>query len=101
MLPPELMGGAPPGPMMGGPPPEMMGGPPPGGEEPPADVGELLQNMLDLADAYRQQEDSQQNLMLIEQARTLIQKILANEEKMSDDLMQGKTSPAALRRYAS
>jgi hypothetical protein len=60
----------------------------------------ILQGILDLAEQYRAQEDDQQNLLLVEQLRTLAQKILANEQKMGDDLMQGKASPQALRRYA-
>ena len=101
-----------PPPEMGGLPPELMaqlagagGGPPPMAppEPPQAPAGgasEILQGILELADAYRQQEDSQQNLLLVEQLRTIAQKILANEEKEDEGLMQGKFSPSALRRLA-
>ena len=94
--------------MQGGPPPDMMaqfaggGGAPP--EAPPlpsgADVTEIINQMLALADEYRQSEDEPAHLLVMEKLRTEMQKLLADEQKMQDDLMQGKASPQAMRRYA-
>jgi hypothetical protein len=92
--------------MQGGAPPDFAqqfgnGAPP---EAPPpeqgGDVSAILNQILDLAGQYRDQEQDQGNLLLVEQLRTIAQKILANEQKMADDLMQGKASPQAIRRYA-
>lgn len=125
MLPPELMGAPPPDPSMGGmppemgapppgmppemmggplPPPDMMGGPPPPEGGPPAApeagrASDILKTILALAQQYADQENSQQNILLIEQLRTLCQKILAEEEKEAHDLMQGKVSPKAMLTY--
>jgi len=103
MLDPAMMGAGPP--PMGGPPPPMgppaMGPPPTGDQGAAPDAADLLRQILDLADEYRQQEDSDQNLLLVEQLRTIAQKILANEEKQHDDALQGKLSPSAIRKYAS
>ena len=102
MMPPEMMGGG----MPPGMPPEMgmMGEFPPGmGGPPPQESGadpELLQQILDLFDSYRQNQQSQQNLLMAEKARTLVQQILASEEKEMDGMLQGKLSPGAIRRMA-
>lgn len=64
------------------------------------DVKSILAEMLQLADEFRQQEGDQANLLAMEQVRTLVQKILAAEQKNEDDLTQGKASPSAIRRYA-
>lgn len=122
MLPPELMGGPPPdmgqgpppdmGAMMGPPPgmpPEMAGPPSPGPDmggmppEPPPEqaqgagrASDILKAILGLASEYSAQENSEQNILLIEQLRTLCQKILAEEEKEGHDLMQGKVTPKAI-----
>ena len=63
-----------------------------------ADSGkEILKQIIALVSRYQDQEQSEQNLLGAEQVRTLVQKILANEEKSQDDLLQGKMSPAAIR----
>lgn len=107
MMPPEMFGPQ----QAQGPPPEMlaqlMGGAGAGAPmQPEQEAGggsasDILRSILDLADAYRQQEKTEQNILMMEQARTLIQKILANEEADGESLMQGKISPRALRAYAS
>jgi hypothetical protein len=68
---------------------------------PAGPVSDILREILDLADEYRQQEESDQNLLLVEQLRTIAQKILANEEKEDEGLMQGKLAPGAVRRAVS
>lgn len=83
-------------PMMGGD-PSMMA---PGDAEAVSSATEILEQILDLADSYRQQEESQQNLLLVEKLRTLAQQILANEEKEMDGMFSGKVSPAAIRRFS-
>lgn len=106
-----------PGPFMGGPPgmgglpPEMlmqlMGGAGAGGAPPPEEpqsggqsASDILRSILSLAGDYGAQEQSEQNLLLVEKLRTIAQQILANEEKEDEGLMQGKFSPSALRRLA-
>lgn len=76
-----------------------------GGEAPPPEGGgpisDLLRQILSLAGQYKDQEQSEQNILLIEQVTTQVQKILANEEKEADDLLQGKMSPSAVRSAVS
>jgi hypothetical protein len=80
--------------MMGGPP--MMGSPP---EEPAAAPADIIREMLELADSYRRVEQDDEDLLAMEQARTLLQKLLAAQQRQLDGLQQGKAEPAALRRF--
>lgn len=87
--------------------PAMLGGGFPEGMPPdmPMEGGgqsasDILQQILSLADEYRAQEQSQQNLLLVEKLRTIAQQILAAEEKEDEGMMQGKFSPGSLRRMA-
>jgi hypothetical protein len=66
--------------------------------EPPADPSELLREMLSLASAYRDSEEDDEDLLVIEKVGTLIQQLLANQQKESDGMLQGKSSPRAMRR---
>ena len=79
-----------------------LGGPPAG---PPEDQGggednpvEILKQMLELADQYRGVEPDEEDKASMEQARTLLQQLLAKDQKEKDGLLQGKASPGALRR---
>jgi hypothetical protein len=98
-----MLGGlGPGGPPPSGPPgpdPSMMGGPPDqgGGEDDPISI---LQQMLDLADNYGQVEPDDEDKLLMEKARTLLQQLLAKDQKDQDGLMQGKLSPSAMRKAA-
>jgi hypothetical protein len=80
-------------PMMGAPPamPE-----PPESSESPSDV---IREMLQLADLYRTVEQDDEDLLTMEKARTLLQQLLAAQQKQQDELVQGKASPQALRRF--
>lgn len=69
-------------------------------EAEPEDATAILEQILSLADRYRQQEQSQQNLLLVEKLRTIAQQILAAEEKEMDGMLQGKMTPSAVRRFA-
>jgi hypothetical protein len=84
---------------MGGPPPQDQGAPPDdtggGGED---DSVSILQQMLELADHYRQVQPDEEDKASMEQARTLLQSLLAKDQKEKDGLLQGKASPGALRR---
>lgn len=73
---------------------------PPPQQDTPSNPSDILRQILDLADEYRQQEQSDQNLLLVEQLRTIAQKILANEESDADGLLQGKATPRAIRTHA-
>lgn len=66
---------------------------------PQQDPAEILRTMLTLAADYRDAEADDEDLLLIEQATTLIQRLLAKAQKERDGLLQGKASPSALRRF--
>jgi len=84
------------------------GAPPPGGAPgapPPAEqdagggeVSDMLKEMLEIARGYLDQEQDEQNKLTMEQVTTLIQKVLAAEEKELQDAMGGKMSPKLLSR---
>jgi hypothetical protein len=90
----------------GGLPPELMallGG---GGEGAPApeasadpggDAMELIRQALELVRQYAQQEESESGTLDAEKISSLLQGILAAEEKEMEDAMQGKASPKMLR----
>lgn len=61
------------------------------------DALELIRQALDLVRQYAQQEESEQGTLDAEKITTLLQQILAMEEKELDDAMQGKASPRMLR----
>jgi hypothetical protein len=67
-------------------------------EEEAADPSDLLRQILDLAAQYRDVEPDEEDKLAIEQATTLIQKLLAKQQKDADGMMQGKLSPSGLRR---
>lgn len=60
---------------------------------------EIIRAMLQSADQYRQVETDDEDLLAMEKARTLLQQLLANQQKQQDELVQGKASPQALRRF--
>ena len=79
--------------------------PAPGGAAPEGGGAEDEQGMLSsLLMSARQVLNmgtlSEQNKLLIEQATTLIQKVMASEEKEMNDAMSGKLSPGILRKAA-
>jgi hypothetical protein len=69
-------------------------------EEAAGDPASLIREMLALADEYRMAEQDDEDLLAMEKARTLLQQLLAAQQKQQDELVQGKASPAALRRFA-
>lgn len=91
MMPPD------PGPFSAAPPaaPPGLGPEPAGGGGDPA---ELYREILDLLAQARQAEDSEQDKLALEKVSTLIQQLLASEEKEEEEAMGGKMSPALLRR---
>lgn len=74
------------------------------GEEQPAeaqgggDPSEILRNILAEIDRYRQAEQDDEDLLQIEKVSTLVQQILANQQKDVDSAMGGKLSPKLMRR---
>lgn len=93
----------PPGDQFAAGPPGLQGGPfaaPPeeGLEEAGGDPAELYRQILDLLAQARQSEDSEQDRLSLEKVSTLIQQLLADEEKEEDEAMAGKMSPSLLRR---
>lgn len=84
------------------PPPDLaalLGG---GGQAPedsmPSDPADILREMLNLANQYREVETDEEDLHNIEKATTILQSILAAQQKESDGMMSGKVSPRGLRR---
>jgi hypothetical protein len=72
-------------------------------EEPPAPSQsgpDILKQIIGLIGAYQEVEQDDQDLLVAEQARTLFQKLLADQAKEQDDLIQGKATPRSLRRNA-
>lgn len=108
-LPPELMaaisGAGPAGPGPGAPPmpadvppdPAAPGGPPGGG----GDNLQSLRDAIDAAQAYVDGEDDDIHKQTALTCIAKLQSILAEEQKGSDDLLQGKANPRALRRAVS
>ena len=106
---PEEMGEAPPGLAgllgggMGGPPDQIqVAGPAPAEEEEaPSAPSDILRDMLALAQQFRDGEEDDEDLLQIEKVTTLIQQLLANNQKEADGMMQGKMSPRGLRKALS
>lgn len=69
----------------------MASGAPMGGNGP--DSGEFARSMLDLINEWRQVEQDDEDLLLIEKISTMVQQLLARNQKESMDAMQGKLSP--------
>ena len=69
-------------------------GPAPEGD---GDAADLIRQALELVRQYAAQEQSEQGTLDAEKITTLLQQILANEEKELEDAMQGKASPRMLR----
>lgn len=86
---------------VGGPPESIQVSPGGGEEEAPSAPADLLRDMLDLAAQYREGEDDDEDLLQIEKVTTLIQQLLANNQKESDQMIQGKMSPRGLRKALS
>jgi hypothetical protein len=63
------------------------------GEEGGQDSGDFARSMLDLINEWRQVEADEEDLLMIEQVSTLVQKLLARNQKESLDAMSGKLSP--------
>ena len=100
----EMMAGG------GGMPPELAallgggGGAPPAPEAPAPEQGDttdLIRQALELVRQYAQAEESEQNTLDAEKITSLLQGILASEEKELEDAMQGKASPRVLRKAYS
>lgn len=60
------------------------------------DSGEFAREMLSLIDEWRQVETDDEDLLMIEQISTMVQKLLARNSKEAMDAMQGKLSPRML-----
>jgi hypothetical protein len=82
--------------MFGAPPPEQ---PPPG--PPPAAGNEggvaLLKQAIDTVRQYIEGEQDEEDRLAGEKVTSLLQQILAKNQKETDGLLQGKMSPAAMR----
>jgi antitoxin component HigA of HigAB toxin-antitoxin module len=61
------------------------------------DATELIRQALELVRQYAAQEESETGTLDAEKITTLLQSILANEEKELEDAMAGKASPKMLR----
>lgn len=63
------------------------------GEEGGQSSEDFARSMLELINEWRQVETDEEDLLQIEQLSTLVQKLLARNQKESLDAMQGKLSP--------
>lgn len=75
--------------------------PPPSAEpssEGGGDVTTMLQDMLALAGEYLSQEETETNKLTMQKVTTMIQQILAEEEKELQGALQGKMSPSLLQK---
>lgn len=59
---------------------------------------DILREMISLASAYAEVEQDDEDLLAIEKVRTLIQQLLARNQKESDQLLSGQMNPRALRK---
>lgn len=62
------------------------------------DPNDLLQQILDIAAQYKQVEDDPQDLLTVEKVTTLVQQLIAANQKEADGMLQGKATPRAIRR---
>ena len=93
-VPPGLEG------LLGGP-PESIQVSPPEEEGPSGDPAGILRDILDLCREYQNVEQDDEDLLQIEKVTTLLQQLLANNQKEADGMMQGKMSPRGLRKALS
>lgn len=63
-----------------------------------SDPSDILRQILQLADAYRQAEQDDEDLLQVEKVTSLVQQLLAKQQSERDGLLQGKYTPSALRR---
>lgn len=95
----DILGGA--QPPQQGMPSQAPQGPPQGPPAEGPDAGDhsgLLRDILDMVRQAAQQADDEQEALTLEKVSTMMQQILAQQEKQDQELMQGKMNPAALRR---
>ena len=76
------------------PPPEPSPNPQPEGE---GDVLEFIRQALEAVRQYAVGEKDDENTLRAEKITTLLQEILANEQREIDQALQGKASPRVLR----
>lgn len=68
-------------------------------EAPEGDSGaSIVKQIISLVRQYAEQEEDEQNVLSAEKITTMLQQILANEQKEKDGMLQGKMSPAAMRK---
>lgn len=63
-----------------------------------SDPADLLRQMLELAADYGEVEPDEEDKLAIEQVRTLLQKLLARNQKESDQALSGQSNPRTLRK---
>lgn len=74
------------------------GQPDPQQDAAPDDPGAILDEILRLMRAFKASESDPEFRLRMEKASTEVAGIQADEQKMSDGMMSGKTSPRAMRR---
>ena len=88
----------------GMPPPRMMGGPPP--PPPPEQTGggsyeDALRTILDLVRAATALADDDKSALTMEKVSSLLQTDLADQQKETEGMLQGKMSPRLMRQAYS
>lgn len=80
---------------------DVMGGEQPFSEESAGqadDGASKIKEIISLVRSYAEQEDDEENVLTAEKITTMLQQILAAEQKDTEGMLQGKVSPKSLRR---
>ena len=70
------------------------------GDEPSGPPSSGYKRVLDLLNEVQASEKDEEDLLTIEKVRTLLQQLLANNQKQQDGLMSGKFDARALRKFS-
>jgi hypothetical protein len=78
--------------------PLVPGAPPASYPEESEDPTDLLRQILDLAAEYREVEPDEEDRLAIERVTTLVQQLIARNQKESDQALSGQLNPRTLRK---
>lgn len=62
------------------------------------DGASKIKEIISMVRAYAEQENDEENILTAEKITTMLQQILAAEQKDAEGMLQGKVSPKALRK---
>jgi hypothetical protein len=64
----------------------------------PEDPVAIVQQMIDLSQAYLSAEQDQEDLLTMQKISTELQSLLAKDQQDADKMMQGTATPRAMRK---